>query len=84
MYIDGITWTLHDPITIQDHNHMNELEEFLECFPNISRRLYVIPNDFNLNNVNEKSWNVVRHHELNEPENCPIPENEDLYILRIK
>lgn len=87
--IDGINYTLHDNATVSDLIRLELLVKDLRGIEGINSKLIIDSRLFEkINNDDMKlisdfseSFTTVQILEWKEDGDCPLPENEDLYIL---
>lgn len=85
-YLDGLTYTLHcDDVQGSgrgaDVQHFHDLQRLLDRHPRCEARLR-IEQDFDATiSVTPWRWSRIDSFTMVPPEDCPRPENEDLYLL---
>lgn len=80
-WVDGIHYTLHGPLNRGELENFYILQDTIERYPEKSYRLYIDPlvnNDIML--YNPSLWTRIEKKPF--IIDCPVPENEDLYILK--
>lgn len=82
--VDGITYTIHHPVTHSDVNMFKTLQLALPKRQGFSARLSI---DSRINReihdeINLELWNEIRP--LVWKDECPLPDNEELLLLDLK
>lgn len=83
---DGVNYTLHAHSTVDDEKRFQWATDCLSGSPCNTNRLIIHPasgvlDEFWLGDVNRTVWPRIEIMNPMPSEDCPIPENEDLYIL---
>lgn len=85
--IDGLCFTVHNEAKDREIMELKELSEssMLEDNKNKSLRLHIdsrLYDSYDFSNIDFSNWTVVR--KLKWLENCPLPENEELFLYQLK
>jgi pyruvate-formate lyase-activating enzyme len=83
---DGVNYTIHAEADEKDMECFLEATDCLSGYPGKTNRLVVHPEiadaeDSCFSHIDRHVWPKIEIMNPLPPDNCPIPENEDLYVL---